>query len=51
MILFINAGVYMLHDSVIIPAGSRVVGECWATFAAVGEAFSDPKYVSAPSLT
>lgn len=35
----------MLGDTVTIPKGSRIIGECWATFAAFGQRFSDPGYV------
>jgi hypothetical protein len=41
-ILFIDAGVYMLHDTVTVPKNAKIVGECWATFTAVGDKFSDP---------
>ncbi|KAK0743969.1 pectin lyase fold/virulence factor, partial [Schizothecium vesticola] len=41
-LLFVDAGIYMLADTVTIPKGARVIGECWATFAAFGERFSDP---------
>lgn len=35
-------GVYLLRDTLFIPAGSKIVGEAWPVLAAAGEAFSDP---------
>ena len=44
-ILFVNAGVYIIRNTITIPKDTRIVGECWATFAAQGPAFSNAKYV------
>ena len=41
-IIFADAGVYLLTDTVVIPAGSRIVGEAWTQFAATGSKFGDP---------
>jgi hypothetical protein len=43
-IIFADAGVYMISDTVTIPAGTVIVGEAWTQFAATGSKFSDPKY-------
>ncbi|KAF2281587.1 pectin lyase-like protein, partial [Westerdykella ornata] len=40
-ILFVDAGVYMIRDTVTIPKNAKIVGECWASFVAVGDNFSD----------
>ncbi|KAF1817732.1 glycoside hydrolase family 55 protein [Dissoconium aciculare CBS 342.82] len=40
-ILFVDAGTYILTDTVTIPAGSILVGETWSQFAASGDNFKD----------
>ncbi|KAK0746794.1 pectate lyase superfamily protein-domain-containing protein [Schizothecium vesticola] len=40
-LLFIDAGVYILTNTVTVPKGSRIVGELWSQFAARGPYFSD----------
>lgn len=40
-IIFVDAGVYLLTDTVTIPKNARIVGEMWAQFAASGSKFSD----------
>ena len=36
-----DAGVYVITSTLLIPAGTRLVGEAWATIAAKGEYFND----------
>ncbi|KAJ0379859.1 hypothetical protein COL26b_002012 [Colletotrichum chrysophilum] len=40
-IIFADAGVYLLSDTVTIPAGTKIVGETWTQFAATGSKFGD----------
>lgn len=40
-IIFADAGTYILTDTVLLPPGTRIVGETWTQFAAYGEKFSD----------
>lgn len=40
-IVFIDAGTYVLQDTLHIPPGSRIVGENWAQLAASGSKFGD----------
>ncbi|KAI1109759.1 glycoside hydrolase family 55 protein [Nemania sp. NC0429] len=40
-ILFIDAGSYILTSTVVIPPGSRIVGETWSQIAASGPYFQD----------
>ncbi|EJP61727.1 Pectin lyase fold/virulence factor [Beauveria bassiana ARSEF 2860] len=40
-ILFIDAGTYILTSTVVIPPGSKIVGETWSQLAASGPYFSD----------
>lgn len=40
-IVFIDAGTYILQDTLHIPPGSRIVGENWAQLAASGSNFGD----------
>lgn len=42
-IIFADAGIYVLTDTVIIPAGTRIVGEAWTQFAAHGTRFQDAR--------
>lgn len=41
-IIYADAGIYTLTNTVTIPAGTRIVGEAWAQFAATGPKFQDP---------
>lgn len=43
-ILHVDAGTYLIGDTVTIPKDAKIVGETWAQFAAFGQKFSDPKY-------
>ncbi|KAH8901101.1 pectin lyase-like protein [Thozetella sp. PMI_491] len=40
-IIFADAGVYMITDTVFIPPGTKLVGEAWTQFAATGSKFQD----------
>ncbi|KAH8714014.1 putative glucan endo-1,3-beta-glucosidase [Beauveria bassiana] len=40
-IIYIDAGTYILKDTVIIPSGVRIVGETWSQSAAYGDVFSN----------
>ncbi|KAH7358317.1 pectate lyase superfamily protein-domain-containing protein [Plectosphaerella cucumerina] len=40
-IVFVDAGTYILTDTLHIPPGSRIVGENWAQLAATGSNFGD----------
>lgn len=40
-IIYVDAGVYMLSDTVVIPRNAKIVGEMWPQFAAFGDKFSD----------
>ncbi|KAG6001336.1 hypothetical protein E4U21_004434 [Claviceps maximensis] len=45
-ILFIDAGSYIITSTVVVPLGSRIVGETWSQLVAAGKYFedaSDPK--------
>jgi len=42
-IVFIDAGTYILQDTLHIPPGSRIVGENWAQLAASGSKFGEEK--------
>ncbi|KAK1750487.1 pectate lyase superfamily protein-domain-containing protein [Echria macrotheca] len=42
-IVFVDAGTYILTDTVDVPLGSHIVGENWAQLAAYGPKFQDPK--------
>ncbi|KAJ3959796.1 hypothetical protein N0V92_003558 [Colletotrichum tropicale] len=42
-IIFADAGVYLLSDTVTIPAGTKIVGETWTQFAATGSKFGDSR--------
>lgn len=45
-ILFIDAGTYILTSTVIIPPGSKIVGETWSQLVATGSYFQDARYVT-----
>ncbi|KAI0532057.1 pectin lyase fold/virulence factor [Xylaria digitata] len=40
-IIYVDAGTYILKDTVTIPKDAKIVGETWAQFAANGNRFSD----------
>ena len=40
-IIFIDAGTYLVTDTLRIPAGVRVFGEAWAVIAGTGRKFDD----------
>jgi hypothetical protein len=40
-ILFVDAGSYILTDTVVVPTNVKMVGETWSQFVAFGSAFSD----------
>lgn len=42
-LIFVDAGTYILKDTVTIPAGSILIGEAWSQFAASGSKFTDPQ--------
>lgn len=42
-VIFVDAGTYLLTDTVVVPPGTRLVGENWAQLAATGPKFQDPK--------
>lgn len=44
-ILFVDAGTYILTGTVIVPSGSKIVGEAWSQFAASGAYFSNDRSV------
>ncbi|KAG5220072.1 glycoside hydrolase family protein [Salix suchowensis] len=41
-LVFIDAGVYVITDTLKVPAGSRVVGEAWSVISGKGKKFQDP---------
>ncbi|KAI0452791.1 pectate lyase superfamily protein-domain-containing protein [Xylaria acuta] len=41
MVLYIPAGSYMISAPIMIPSGSRIVGESWSQLMAYGSAFTD----------
>lgn len=40
-IIFIDAGSYVLKDTIYVPSGAQIVGECWAQLVASGVNFQD----------
>ncbi|KAL3486958.1 pectate lyase superfamily protein-domain-containing protein [Aspergillus germanicus] len=40
-IIFVDAGTYILTDTVTVPKDAKLVGETWSQFAASGDKFSD----------
>ncbi|CAK7219716.1 hypothetical protein SBRCBS47491_003942 [Sporothrix bragantina] len=40
-IIFVDAGTYILTDTVTVPKDAKIVGETWSQFAASGSKFSD----------
>ena len=48
MIIFFDAGVYYVTDTITIPAGAQIVGEAWSVILAGGSKFnsqSNPQVV------
>jgi hypothetical protein len=45
-IIFVDAGTYILTDTVTIPKDAKIQGEAWSQFAAFGNSFSDAKYAT-----
>jgi pectin methylesterase-like acyl-CoA thioesterase len=43
-VIFVDAGTYILTDTVTIPKDAKIHGEAWSQFAAFGSSFSDAKY-------
>lgn len=39
--VFVDAGTYILTDTVIVPVGSHIIGENWAQLAAYGPKFQN----------
>lgn len=44
-IIFVDAGTYILTGTVVVPSGTKLVGETWSQFAASGPYFSDARFV------
>jgi hypothetical protein len=42
-IIYVDAGTYLLTDTVTIPKDAKIVGETWSQFAATGSKFSDSR--------
>jgi hypothetical protein len=42
-IIFIDAGTYIITDTLTIPEGARIVGETWSQLAASGSNFQDAR--------
>jgi glucan 1,3-beta-glucosidase len=42
-IIFFDAGVYIVSDTITIPAGTQMVGEAWTVLAGKGSNFQDQK--------
>lgn len=47
-LLYLDAGTYLVSDTITIPAGTQILGEAWSTILGYGPAFRDqynPKVV------
>lgn len=42
-VIYIDAGTYLLSDTITIPSGTRIVGEAWSQLVAYGPNFEDAK--------
>jgi glucan 1,3-beta-glucosidase len=42
-LVFFPQGIYILTDTLVIPAGSRLVGEAWTQLSASGAKFADTR--------
>lgn len=40
-IIYIDSGAYILKDTITIPSGAKIVGECWSQLVASGANFQD----------
>ncbi|UKZ74106.1 hypothetical protein TrVFT333_001763 [Trichoderma virens FT-333] len=40
-VIFIDAGSYILTDTITIPSGTKIVGQCWSQLVASGTKFQD----------
>ena len=40
-IIFFDAGTYLVSDTILIPAGTQIVGEAWSVIAGTGGKFFD----------
>ena len=40
-IIYFPAGIYLISSTVLVPAGTRIVGEAWPALSATGSAFGD----------
>ncbi|KAL3470951.1 pectate lyase superfamily protein-domain-containing protein [Aspergillus californicus] len=43
-IIFVDAGTYILTDTVRVPKDAKILGEAWSQFAASGNSFSDASH-------
>lgn len=43
-IIFVDAGSYILTETITIPAGAKIVGEGWPQLVAFGPKFQDEKW-------
>ena len=41
-LVYFPHGIYLLSDTLVVPPGSRLVGEAWTQISATGDKFSDP---------
>ena len=42
-LLYLDAGTYLVSDTITIPAGTQILGEAWSTILGYGSAFHDQK--------
>ena len=40
-IIYVDAGIYLLSDTITVPSGTKIVGEAWSQIMAYGQLFSD----------
>ena len=50
-VIFFDAGVYLVSDTIAIPAGAQVVGEAWSTILGGGTNFQDYNNRECPLFT
>jgi len=43
-LLYLDAGTYLVSDTITIPAGTQILGEAWSTILGYGPAFQDQDY-------
>ncbi|KAH8648707.1 pectate lyase superfamily protein-domain-containing protein [Xylariales sp. PMI_506] len=41
IVIFVDAGSYILTDTITIPSGTKIVGQCWSQLVASGAKFQD----------